>query len=158
MSRAFTREPDADAAAAGDVLPDRPISEHPNYVTRNGLAAIESTLRDLEAQRLGARERSDARDLAVIARELRYWIARRATAQVVEPAENPGVVRFGVEVALEFADGSRRMFRIVGEDEADPTHARLSYVSPLAQALLGARVGDVVDVGGRSAAIVSLRS
>ena len=81
MSRAFVRESDADPGQ----LPDRPISPHPNFVTRRGLAALEARVRELEAQRQQVRERDDAAQRASIERELRYWNARRATARLVEP-------------------------------------------------------------------------
>jgi transcription elongation GreA/GreB family factor len=156
MSRAFTREPDADAAAAADVLPDRPISTHANFVTAAGLAAIIERLRMLTVEQANAQERGDVRELAVIARERRYWTARRASAQVIEPDARPTVVRFGLRVALAFADGANVEFRIVGEDEADPVAGLLSYVSPVARALLGLGVGEVANLNGREAKIVSL--
>lgn len=156
MSRAFTREQDPDAAATADVLPDRPLSSHPNFVTVAGLAAIDATLLKLGAQRAQARERGDARELAVIARDLRYWNARRASARVIESELRPRVVRFGVLVTLRHRDGSQRLFRIVGEDEADPTAGTISFVSPVAQQLLGAGVGDTLMINDQHLEVVAL--
>ena len=65
-------------------------------------------------------------------------------------------VRFGCLVTLEDAEGGRHAFRIVGEDEADPSAGRLSWVSPLAEALLGARVGDELGYRGGRAEVVSI--
>ena len=78
---------------------------------------------------------------------LRYWTARRATAQVVNPPAAPSEVAFGTTVTIARDDGRRQTWRIVGEDEADPTRGTLSYVSPVARALIGKRVGDVVRAG-----------
>jgi len=152
MSRAFVKETDRDEA-----LPDRTPSVHPNFVTARGLAALESRVRELERERSSARERQDENALAGIARELRYYVARRDSARLVTPSPDAAVVRFGVLVHLSCADGTSRAYRIVGEDEADPGAGLLSYVSPLARALLGLRVGDDVEVGGLSASVDRLQ-
>ena len=65
-------------------------------------------------------------------------------------------MRFGVQVTLESGDGSRRAFRVVGEDEAEPSQGSISWVSPLAAALIGKKVGDVVSFQGQDAEIVRL--
>ena len=64
--------------------------------------------------------------------------------------------RFGCLVTLEDAEGRRHAFRIVGEDEADPSAGLVSWVSPLAETLLGARVGDTLDFRGGQAEVVSI--
>ncbi|MGB8694161.1 MAG: transcription elongation factor GreA [Steroidobacteraceae bacterium] len=156
MSRAFTREQDPDAAAAADILPDRPISAHPNFVTAEGLAAMEETVRQLTVARTAAQEQGDVRELAVTARELRYWSARRASARLIEPELQPQVIRFGVQATLRHDDGSLRVFRIVGEDEADPGAGKLSYVSPIARSLLGAALGERLKVAEREVEITAL--
>jgi transcription elongation GreA/GreB family factor len=156
MSRAFTREPDADAAAAADVLPDRPVSAEPNFVTALGLADIERTLHRLALARTTAQQQGDVRELAVLARDLRYWNARRASARLIDPGVQPQVVRFGVEVTLRYEDGSLKAFRIVGEDEADPAAGKLSYLSPIASSLLGKRQGDQLLINGRAARVAAL--
>lgn len=154
MSRAFVRESDQDAA--GDVLPERPISPHPNFVTPQGLRQIEDTIRELESARQAARAAEDEAALARIARDLRYWTQRRASARVIEPPESPDIVRFGVNVTLLLPDGSERAFRLVGEDEADPARGLLSWVSPLASSMLGKSVGDIVEFQGQEAEIARL--
>ena len=118
MSRAFVRESDQDAAA--ETLPERIVSPHPNFVTLRGLKQIDEQMRSLEAERQAARSDADTSRLARVARDLRYWSQRRATARMIEPAAQPDTVRFGVEVRLRLQDGSERTFRLVGEDEADP--------------------------------------
>lgn len=65
-------------------------------------------------------------------------------------------VRFGASVTIAGEDGRRQTFRIVGEDEAAPQDGRISYVSPLARALVGKSVGVVVKAGGRDAEIVEI--
>lgn len=154
MSRAFVRESDQDTES----LPERVISPHPNFVTSAGLRQIEEQIREFEAARRAAREQDDKAALARIERDLRYWTQRRVSARVVEPAATPDVVRFGVKVMLESADGSRREFRVVGEDEAEPPQGRISWVSPLAAALIGKKVGDVVSFQGQDAEIVHLEA
>jgi transcription elongation GreA/GreB family factor len=59
-------------------------------------------------------------------------------------------------VTIEREDGRRHTYRIVGEDEADPSLGTLSYVSPVAQAMLGKQVGDVVEAGTAEATIVKI--
>lgn len=96
--------------------------------------------------------------LARIRRDQRYWTQRRASACVVPTAAaTPEVVRFGVNVVVHFGDdGTRRSFRLVGEDEADPANGLVSWVAPLGKALTGKAVGDEIQVVGRTAEIVAL--
>jgi transcription elongation GreA/GreB family factor len=65
-------------------------------------------------------------------------------------------VRFGATVTIVRDDGREQTFQIVGEDEADPTKGSISHVSPLARAMLGKSVGDVVKAGNHSAEITSI--
>jgi transcription elongation GreA/GreB family factor len=152
MSRAFVKESDGDA----DNLPERPLSTHPNFVTARGLSAIEAQVRQLEAQRQAARAADDTALRSRLERELRYWSARRASARLVEPATRPERVRFGTQVTLRLASGASQVFRLVGEDEADAAQGLLSWVSPLAQALLGREVDDEVAFQGAPAQIVTI--
>jgi transcription elongation GreA/GreB family factor len=153
MSRAFVKESDR---GDEDALPERVVSPHANFVTARGLGLLEARIRELEAERIEARAADDAARVAVLARDLRYFTARRDSARLVAPAEHPDVVRFGVRVTLELADGTRREFRLVGEDEAAPGQGLLSYVSPLASELLGRRAGDEVEFAGGTASLVRI--
>ena len=126
MSRAFVKEPDG--AEAFEELPDRPISEHPNLVTPQGLAQIEETLARLHEEHARAQAAGDRAALATSARDLRYWTARRSTAQVMPAPEQSRQVQFGSTVTIVRDDGRRQTFRIVGEDEAEPAEGTLSYV------------------------------
>jgi transcription elongation GreA/GreB family factor len=152
MSRAFVKESDQDAAP----LPERVISPHANFVTTAGMRQIEEQIRELESERRTARQAQDQAVIARIERDLRYWTQRRSSARLVDTAESPDTVRFGVKVTLEAAGGARREYRIVGEDEADPAQGRISWVSPLAAALIGAKPGDVVTFQGGEMEIVGL--
>jgi transcription elongation GreA/GreB family factor len=153
MSRAFVKEVDPDIAD----LPDRPVSTHPNFVTAEGLTIIERTLGRFEAANKAAVAKNDRTAIAATQRELRYWKARRSTAQVVEPAAARSKVHFGATVTVRRDDGRDQSFRIVGEDEADPARGAISHVSPLARAVLGGMVGDTVEVPGGAATITKIK-
>jgi transcription elongation GreA/GreB family factor len=152
MSRAFVKETDE----VFDGLPDRPVSPHPNLVTRRGLDLIEAEVARLSGALAEARGAGDRHAIAAVSRDLRYWTARRATAELQEPPKDAEVVRFGGTVTVERDDGRRQTFRIVGEDEADPAAGLLSHASPLARALMGRCVGDVVTAGQGEAEIVAV--
>ena len=157
MSVAFTREEDLEATAAD--LPDRPISPHPNLVTLQGLASIEAELASARAAYAAAQAKGDIEAdrtaMARATRDLRYWSARRATAQLVE-TEPQGRVRFGGSVVIEREDGRTQTWRIVGEDEADPAAGSVSHVSPLSVALMGKAVGDEAVVAGQTVEVIAV--
>jgi transcription elongation GreA/GreB family factor len=125
-------------------------------VTPEGLAAIERNLAELQERHAAALQAEDRAAQGAIARDLRYWSARRASAQVVKAPDAPSEVAFGTTVTIARNDGRRQTWRIVGEDEADPAQGTLSYVAPVARALLGKRVGDVVRAGNSDAEIVAI--
>ena len=153
MSRAFVKEVEQEI----DNLPDRPVSTHPNLVTAEGLAAIERTLGRFEAANKAAVAKNDRTAMAATQRELRYWNARRSTAQVVAPAADKIKVHFGATVTVRRDDGRAQIFRIVGEDEAEPARGTISHVSPLAGAVRGGMVGDAVEVPGGNATITEIK-
>jgi transcription elongation GreA/GreB family factor len=145
MSRAFVKEPDEGAPAEG--LPERQISEHPNYVTPAGLVQLEAKVGELETRRLELLERDDDPDgeLDYIDRDLRYYTARLESAIPVDMTRQPRrKVAFGAAVTVSRPGGERQTFTLVGEDEADLKQGKISFVSPLAEALLDARVGKTV--------------
>jgi transcription elongation GreA/GreB family factor len=143
MSRAFVK--DAEESEVVE-LPDRLISEHPNLVTAEGLAQIEAEVARFAAAHADAFASGDRAAIALAARDLRYWTARRASAELVARPEDASEVHFGSTVTFVHADGRRQRYRIVGEDEADPAKGTLSYVSPLARALMGKTVGDTAPL------------
>ena len=120
MSRAFVREDENDKTE----FPDRPISPHRNFVTEAGLAVIEAALGRFEAAHRAATDKGDAGAAAAASREVRYWRARRASAEVVKPPVDKSTASFGMTVSLRRVDGREQSFRIVGEDEADHRAAR----------------------------------
>lgn len=154
MSRAFTREEDSENAIAG--VGERPISTHRNLVTERGLAQIEENLADLRDILAKAERKADRERIAVVSRDLRYWTARRESAELSVPEPGSDVVRFGMGVTLEGDDGKKVHWKIVGEDEADPAKGSISHVSPMAVALFGKKVGDVAAVNGKEWEIVKL--
>ena len=152
MSRAFVKE--QDGGEAFEDLPDRPVSEHPNFVTPDGLAQIEAEVKRLEAE-AAAVSPDDKADTARVNRDLRYWTARKGTAQLVEKVGGE-TVHFGSTVTVVREDDAKQTFHIVGEDEADPARGSLSYVSPLARAITGKNIGDVVEVNGQEVEIEAI--
>jgi transcription elongation GreA/GreB family factor len=153
MSRAFVREQDVEYV---EDLPDRPVSEYPNIVTESGMAQIEASFAEARAAHALAQATSDRGSVAAAARDVRYWSARRATAQIVPGSSDRSKVHFGATVTIKRDDGREQTFRIVGEDEADPANGSISHISPLAKAMLGRAVGDVVRAGKDNAEITSI--
>jgi transcription elongation GreA/GreB family factor len=145
MSRAFVKDMDE---SAGDDLPERPQSPHPNYVTPRGLARLKAQLAELQAEHRRLAESEDLLDkeqLKRIDRDIRYFEGRIDSALLIDPATQPAdQVSFGAAVRTVDDNDVERRFEIVGEDEAEVQAGRISYASPLAQALLGARIGDTV--------------
>ena len=150
MSRAFVKED----ALADNVL-DRPISPHPNYVTASGLAQIEAALETARQAHAAAQRSGDRAQLAKASSELRYWSARRGNAQVVKAGPSRTAVQFGSIVTIE-RDKRKQTSQIVGEDEADPPNGKISYVSPLARAVMNRHVGDAAMARGSEIEIIAV--
>ena len=145
MSVAFRRDSDEEHLEPRFEIP---IPPGPNLVTARGLELIAARVAELEAL-LPAITDAEARKAAI--RDLRYWRARLATADL-RPVPSGGKVQFGSRVGyrLNGKDGS---IVIVGHDEADPARGLLSFLAPLCRAMLGGEAGDFVDFGGREEAI-----
>lgn len=163
MNKAFVKESDQE-----DDEPDLPAGLPPgtrNYMTRRGFQMLKAELDGLvrgERPKLvetiawaaSNGDRSENGDyiygkkrLREIDRRIRFLIKRLENATVVDPAEQQNVeqVFFGATVTLCDADGSNEQtFQIVGVDEADASAGRISWIAPLAKALLRAREGEVV--------------
>lgn len=145
MSRAFVKEPDGDDVP--DDVPRLVQSPHPNLVTPRGYAALCAQRDAAVAARAAAPAEvlRDKRAVAVLDRKVAFLEERVRRAIVTEPpAEATDEVRFGATVRVAEPAGSERAFTIVGEDEADPAAGLISWVAPLAHAVLGAHEGDVV--------------
>jgi transcription elongation GreA/GreB family factor len=159
VSVAFTKEDSAETASE-TLLPDRPISPHPNLVTEAGLKALELQLDQAREAYEAAQRIEDVnerrRQAAIPLRDMRYFAARVRTAQIVTNPTSSNTVAFGGTVTFRRADGRVQTYRIVGEDEADPKSGSISFVSPVARLLLGKAVGDDVGVTGQELEIMSI--
>jgi transcription elongation GreA/GreB family factor len=135
MSRAFVKETSESAPP-----PEKMVDEGPNLVTPTGLAQIEAHVARLEA---AMKTEPNVLLRETLARDLRYWEIRKASAEVVQPSTDD-TVSFGSTVTIQRKDRTQT-FRIVGVDEADAAKGLISYRAPLAQAVLGARPGDIIE-------------
>ncbi len=164
MSKAFTKEPETE-----DEEPDAPDSMPSgvkNYITPQGLGRLQDELRQLRrverpkvvetvSWAAGNGDRSENGDyiygkrrLREIDRRIRFLLKRLEIAEVVDPAQqkNRDQVFFGATVTYVDPRGQERTIRIVGIDEARLERGEISWLSPVARALLKAREGDAVDV------------
>ncbi|HZV99354.1 MAG TPA: GreA/GreB family elongation factor [Methylophilaceae bacterium] len=147
MSRGFVKEDDLEHA--GTDMPERPLSEHPNYVTPLGLQQLQQKTAQLEQERQELAPRKEDpivnQRLSVVERDLRFYQARLESVILVDPVnQSKDTVLFGARVTMEDENGETHGFTIVGEDEADIAQNKVSWVSPLARALLGHKIGDSV--------------
>ena len=179
MSKAFTKE-----AETEDDLPDEPQllpAGTKNYVTPRGFQRLQDELRELvrvERPKIvetvswaaGNGDRSENGDyiygkrrLREIDRRIRFLTKRIESAEVVDPArqKNRDQIFFGATVTYANARGEEHTLTIVGVDEADLAEQRVSWISPIARALLKAREGDVVELrtpaGPESIEVVAIR-
>ena len=147
MSRAFVKENDLEHA--GIDVPERPVSDEPNYVTPNGLKLLNLQIDALEVERGILKNKKDdpiaKQKIAIIERDMRYYAARIESAILTTPRkEDHSIVLFGAIVTVEDEEGNLSVYEIVGEDEADIHQGKVSYLSPLAEALIGSKLGDEV--------------
>lgn len=159
MSVAFTKEDSAETASE-TLLPDRPISPHPNLVTEAGLKALEFQLDQAREAYQTAQMIEDVNERRRRAgsplRDVRYFAARIRTAQVIADPVSADTVAFGSTVTFRREDGRVQKYRIVGEDEADPKRGSISFVSPVARLLMGKAVGDVAGTSDQELEIISI--
>ena len=134
MSRAFVKE-----TAESAPPPERMVDDGPNLVTAEGLAQIDGHITRIEA---AMQTETNILLRETMARDLRYWEIRKSTAELAPPPD-PDKVSFGSTVTIS-RKGRTQTFRIVGVDEAD-AKGLISFRSPLAQAILGAQVGEVIE-------------
>ncbi len=163
MSRGFVKEDDLEHA--GTDLPERPVSEHPNYVTPDGLTLLENKAANLDKARVALVVKKDDaianQELAIVDRDLRYLSARLESAIIVKPKEqDKQLILFGAIIDVEDEEGVNHQFKIVGEDEANVAKNKVSWVSPLAKALIGHKSGDSViwkrPIGNMSLEIIAI--
>lgn len=159
MSVAFTKEESAETAAE-TLLPDRPISEHPNLVTEEGLRQLQRQLQEAQTAYEVAQRTDDVNERrrlgAIPLRDMRYLTDRIRTAQLVPDLTSAETVVFGSTVTFNRHDGRVETYHIVGEDEADPKAGSISFVSPVARSLMGKSVGDITGTGDKEIEIVRI--
>ena len=148
MSRAFIKENDLEHA--GIDIPERPLSDALNYVTPNGLRLLNEKIESLEIERenLKQEEKDDPivkQKIAALERDIRYYLARIESAILtITEGQDHSIILFGAKVTVEDGNGKISTFEIVGEDEADINQGKVSYLSPLAEALIGSKISDEV--------------
>ena len=146
MSRAFVKENDLEHA--GIDIPERPVSQLPNYVTPNGHKQLKETIHLIEADINLIKKLEDSpenkQNKMKLERDLRYYLKRFETAILIDTHEENNKVLFGAHVILIDENDENYKFQIVGEDEADIKQNKLSYVSPLAKELIGSSIGEEV--------------
>ena len=136
-------------------LPDLPQSDNPGYITPKGMRQLQQELEMLEQQKrppllaeieAGGPGASQAEgELARVEQRVNYLHARIARAIVVDPPDAAqDRVHFGSVVTVRDAEGHEMKYHIVGEDETDPEHGKVSWVSPLAKALMTRSIGETV--------------
>ena len=149
MSVAFRRDSDEEHLEPKFELP---IPPEPNFVSPRGLRLIEDRVAELEtrlAEPLSEEERK------AVMRDARYWRARLASARLA-PAPSGKEVAIGTLVTYR-RDSQSRTIEVVGHDESDPATSRISFTAPLVRAMLGAEVGDEVDLpDGQDLTIVAI--
>jgi transcription elongation GreA/GreB family factor len=159
LSVAFTKEDSAETASE-TLLPDRPVSPHPNLVTETGLKALEFQLEQARDAYETAQKIEDVnerrRQAAIPLRDIRYFVATVRTAQVITDPISTETVAFGSTVTFRREDGRVQKYRIVGEDEADPKSGSISFVSPVARLLMSKAVGDEAGASGQKLEIISI--
>jgi transcription elongation GreA/GreB family factor len=157
LSVAFTKEDSAETASE-TLLPDRPVSPHPNLVTEAGLKSLELQLHQAREAYETAQKIEDVnerrRQAATPLRDVRYFATKVRTAQVIANPTSTDTVAFGSTVTFRRNDGRVQEYHIVGEDEADPKAGSISFVSPVARSLMGKAVGDLVGTPGQELEII----
>lgn len=151
MSKAFTKE---DVQEQPLFVPARaPLPAGvPNYVTANGLKLLQEERAEWRAERSRLEASLDnederKRELAAVAQRLADLDARLASATVVDLKNQPeGEVRFGACVTVQTDAGEERRYQIVGVDEADASQGKVSFLSPIARAMMGLEVGDTATL------------
>lgn len=169
MSKAFTKEdadiPDADTDASAELDAELLRTGGKNYMTPGGAERLRTELKRLlehdrpetvrtvswAASNGDRSENGDyiygKRRLREIDRRIRFLQRRLDAAEVVDPAaQRSEQVLFGATVEVETGQGDRRVYQIVGIDESEPARGKVSWISPLARALLGHRVGETVTL------------
>ena len=146
MSRAFVKEPDGDQAETD--LPVRPQSKHPNYITMKGLEKQKEHLHELILECSALKKSNtlaDKNKIKLLNADITY-LKQRVESAIPIKVEEQGRedIRFGATITLVDENNKQCKFTIVGQDEVDTENGLISWVSPLASALIGKQVGDTI--------------
>jgi transcription elongation GreA/GreB family factor len=155
MSGAFTKQDDSNSSID---LGERPVSPHRNLVTEHGLALIDAEIAALHEALAKGNAEADRELIARASRDLRYWTARRETAEISHPDPHSDVVRFGMSVTITDGNGKTQTWAIVGEDEVDASHGKISHVSPMAKMMFGKSVGDTFELNDHEWEITAINA
>ena len=150
MSKAFTRDENEGPEIPDDVPPAAPLLTPGarNYITPAGAEKLSAELQRLveitRPELVEARDDPDAkRQLVRLDQRIRQLEESLQSAEIVNPLAGPAdVVRFGACVTVRESDGGETSYRIVGVDETDPDENRVSWMSPIAKALLNHRLSE----------------
>ena len=145
MSVAFRREGDDEHL---EPKFEHPIPVGPNWVTARGLRLIKQRVATLQVDIAAL---TDEVALKIAKRDLRYWNTRQSTAEL-PPVPSGDKVEFGTKVTF-LLNGKEKILSLVGDDEADPASALVSFSAPISRALIGLEVGDFADFAGREDAV-----
>ena len=165
MSKAFTKDGDENENEALPELEDSIVPGGKNYITPHGAEKLRAEFKELkfkerpEVTRVvswaaGNGDRSENADyqygkkrLREIDRRLRFLAKRLEAAEIIDPEKITVThVQFGATVEIEFEDGRQRTYSIVGLDEADVSRGKISWLSPIARALMKTSEGDTVTL------------
>ena len=145
MSVAFRREGDDEHL---EPKFEHPIPVGPNLVTARGLQLIKDRVAGLQKDVAAL---TDEVALKIAKRDLRYWNTRQSTAEL-PPVPSGDKVEFGTRVTF-LLNGNEKILSLVGDDEADPASAMVSFSAPISRALMGLEPGDYGDFAGQEDAI-----
>jgi transcription elongation GreA/GreB family factor len=145
MSVAFRREGDDEHL---EPKFEHPIPVGPNLVTARGLQLIKDRVAALQADVAAL---TDEVALKIAKRDLRYWNTRQSTAEL-QPVPSGQKVAFGTRVTF-LLHGREKNLSLVGDDEADPARALVSFSAPISRALMGSHAGDCIAFAGQDDAI-----
>jgi transcription elongation factor GreB len=152
MSKAFTKE--SEEGPFDEVVPEPKEVLPPgikNYVTPGGAQALRAELARLEQEvrpRLASgKDAAKRKRLEALDRRIVFLKDRVAGMVIVDPrTQEQDSVRFGATVTVSDAEGNEKSYQLVGVDESEPAKGKISWISPIAKALISAKVGDVVTL------------
>ncbi len=167
MGKAFTKEQDGGESSEPDDLPEEGAETLPrstkNYITPQGAERLRAELKKLLTEDRPALvkvvqwaasngDRSENADyqygkrrLREFDRRIRFLSKRLEAAEIIDPvSQKSDRILFGATVTVRDEQGKERLYRIVGIDETEVARGKVSWISPVAKALLNAQVGDAV--------------